>query len=1143
MKNIIKNTPKEKIYYSNEDNIVIQGDTLSILKTLPDESIDLIITSPPYYGLRDYQVDGQIGLEKDFEEYLKKLLAITAELKRVLKKTGQLWWNHGDAYGGSLQGHGASQPSETGFQKPAGIDKRYCKNKPPLANMKQKCLLMQPERLAIRMIDEQGWLLRNKIVWAKAVLLKKENRTIGGGMPTCLLPETEVYIKQETGIVVPITLGELVELNTENLLILSPTGWKKIKNMWKVEHDKTMKFKVGSSSEIESSLQHKFPISHDNRRKRYEIKEVQNLRIGKNKMLDRFLFKPIADFIEDKNLELCNKVLTYRLGKFIGLYAAEGGFADYSKFKSYQGKFTLNKLEDDLCQDIIWGLRLFGVYFKITKIKNYQTIVFSSREIKEFISRFVLGKCKEKRLDMVSILNTNKKFRQGIFDGLIAGDGHIDKNKRISFGSVSRQLRDDLYLLASSVGLLASKSEEHEKDKRTGKVYDAYLLTIPISLQKEKNVGEREFVKRKPFVKGKPPLAIYKNEFEAKTLKFSNPQIIKGNKWLIDIEVEDGLFLINGGIVSHNSTSDRFNESSEFLYFFVKNKKYYSNLNEVRIPHQTFENRPAGVVRAREWNYDSKYNKFNYRPNDNKQQKASKEGITAQIARKYGYDPEGICPICGRSWKRHASPNASDRKTGLRREFIPCITLEEIKKYENHGGSPKYSNSPSGVQSISKPGGMKHAFSPLGKNLPTVWQVPFEFHNFEKELGVDTEHFACVDEETECLTLKGWTKYNELKKGNIIASFNLKTNKLEWDVVKDLFIFDFNGNLLYFPTLGIMTTFNHRVIRKDKAKKQKEWSIKEANKITSWDIIPIASDWENGSYGIIKNNISPEFCEILGWICAEGHFNKYGIDIYQSVSANPKKVDRIRNLLIKEKIKFSERHQKRISKISKKEFEMVTFGIAEKESKKIFSYIPNKKPTFEMLGWEKEQIRKFLDGFILGDGHIRKDDGRISITQKDENTIDILMALAFRLGYSVKKSFIKEYFKNPAIFRLYLSNKKYKGIRSTNGKLQKEIIEYNGKIWCPQTYNSTFVARRDNKIFITGNSFPGLLIETPILFGCPPGGIVLDPFCGSGTSLLVAKKLGRKAIGIELNEGYCKITKKRLQSIPNSLFDKEVENA
>ena len=775
MKNIIKNTPKEKIYYSNEDNIVIQGDTLSILKTLPDESIDLIITSPPYYGLRDYQVDGQIGLEKDFEEYLKKLLAITAELKRVLKKTGQLWWNHGDAYGGSLQGHGASQPSETGFQKPAGIDKRYCKNKPPLANMKQKCLLMQPERLAIRMIDEQGWLLRNKIVWAKTVLLKKKNRTIGSAMPT--------------------------------------------------------------------------------------------------------------------------------------------------------------------------------------------------------------------------------------------------------------------------------------------------------------------------------------------------------------------------------STGDRFNESSEFLYFFVKNKKYYSNLNEVRIPHQTFENRPAGVVRAREWNYDSKYNKFNYRPNDNKQQKASKEGITAQIARKYGYDPEGICPICGRSWKRHASPNASDRKTGLRREFIPCITLEEIKKYENHGGSPKYSNSPSGVQSISKPGGMKHAFSPLGKNLPTVWQVPFEFHNFEKELGVDTEHFACVDEETECLTLKGWTKYNELKKGNIIASFNLKTNKLEWDVVKDLFIFDFNGNLLYFPTLGIMTTFNHRVIRKDKAKKQKEWSIKEANKITSWDIIPITSDWENGSYGIIKNNISPEFCEILGWICAEGHFNKYGIDIYQSVSANPKKVDRIRNLLIKEKIKFSERHQKRISKITKKEFEMVTFGIAEKESKKIFPYIPNKKPTFEMLGWEKEQIRKFLDGFILGDGHIRKDDGRISITQKDENTIDILMALAFRLGYSVKKSFIKEYFKNPAIFRLYLSNKKYKGIRSTNGKLQKEIIKYDGKIWCPQTYNSTFVARRDNKIFITGNSFPGLLTETPILFGCPPGGIVLDPFCGSGTSLLVAKKLGRKAIGIELNEGYCEITKKRLQSIPNSLFDKEVENA
>jgi len=116
-------------------NRIYQGDVLEVLKTLPDECVNTIITSPPYYGLRNYGEKGQIGLENSFGEYLDKILAITRELKRVLKPTGVMFWNHGDCYGG--------RPTSS------------------------KCLLMQPERLAIRMIDEQGWILRNSIVWFK----------------------------------------------------------------------------------------------------------------------------------------------------------------------------------------------------------------------------------------------------------------------------------------------------------------------------------------------------------------------------------------------------------------------------------------------------------------------------------------------------------------------------------------------------------------------------------------------------------------------------------------------------------------------------------------------------------------------------------------------------------------------------------------------------------------------------------------------------------------------------------------------------------------------------------------------------------------------------------------------------------------
>ena len=81
-----------------EVNKIIQGDSLEILKILPSESIDCIITSPPYWGLRDYGVKGQLGLEKTPEEYVAKMVEVFREVRRVLKKEGTCWLNLGDSY-------------------------------------------------------------------------------------------------------------------------------------------------------------------------------------------------------------------------------------------------------------------------------------------------------------------------------------------------------------------------------------------------------------------------------------------------------------------------------------------------------------------------------------------------------------------------------------------------------------------------------------------------------------------------------------------------------------------------------------------------------------------------------------------------------------------------------------------------------------------------------------------------------------------------------------------------------------------------------------------------------------------------------------------------------------------------------------
>lgn len=143
-----------------ETNKIICGDSLAVLKTLPAESVDCIVTSPPYHGLRDYGVGGQIGLEKTLNEYLGKMLAITAELKRVLKKSGTMWWDHGDSYGHKQN---MGQQGKHGGRK----DRKFTPSSIGANDGLEKSLMLQAHRLAIRMIDEQQWILRNTIIWHK----------------------------------------------------------------------------------------------------------------------------------------------------------------------------------------------------------------------------------------------------------------------------------------------------------------------------------------------------------------------------------------------------------------------------------------------------------------------------------------------------------------------------------------------------------------------------------------------------------------------------------------------------------------------------------------------------------------------------------------------------------------------------------------------------------------------------------------------------------------------------------------------------------------------------------------------------------------------------------------------------------------
>ena len=148
-------------------NGILLGDALERLRDLPAESVYTCITSPPYYGLRDYGVDGQIGLEETPEQYIEKLTAVFHEVRRVLRKDGTLWVNIGDSYAGSGKGRMANGASNATGKQATNVGSTVgTLKKAPTIGCKPKDLIGIPWMLAFALRDD-GWYLRQDIIWKK----------------------------------------------------------------------------------------------------------------------------------------------------------------------------------------------------------------------------------------------------------------------------------------------------------------------------------------------------------------------------------------------------------------------------------------------------------------------------------------------------------------------------------------------------------------------------------------------------------------------------------------------------------------------------------------------------------------------------------------------------------------------------------------------------------------------------------------------------------------------------------------------------------------------------------------------------------------------------------------------------------------
>ncbi|MDY6993549.1 MAG: site-specific DNA-methyltransferase, partial [Pseudomonadota bacterium] len=187
-------------------NYLIHGNSLKVLEDIPDDSVQCVITSPPYWGLRNYQVEEQIGLEERLEDYIENIIQVFEEIYRILKSDGTVWLNIGDVYTSGNRKYRAAD-------KKNGSRKLLTRPKTP-EGLKPKDLIGIPWRVALK-LQEIGWYLRNDIIWHKPNAMPEsvKDRPYRNHEYLFLFSKNEQYFFNNNGLVV---------------------GSKKIRSVWEI---------------------------------------------------------------------------------------------------------------------------------------------------------------------------------------------------------------------------------------------------------------------------------------------------------------------------------------------------------------------------------------------------------------------------------------------------------------------------------------------------------------------------------------------------------------------------------------------------------------------------------------------------------------------------------------------------------------------------------------------------------------------------------------------------------------------------------------------------------------------------------------------------------------------------------------------
>jgi DNA modification methylase len=188
----------------------LQGDVFDKLKELDDSSIDCVVTSPPYWGLRDYGVPGQLGLEPTYQEHIQNIVELFRAMKPKLKDSATVWLNYGDSYAATVNGTKAKdiKNDDRGF-----VDKPFSTIQ---GSIKPKDLVMIPNRIAIALQDD-GWWIRSEIIWHKPNPMPEstKDRPTQCHEKIWLITKSKKYYYDADAIREPLASSSLIRLNQD----------------------------------------------------------------------------------------------------------------------------------------------------------------------------------------------------------------------------------------------------------------------------------------------------------------------------------------------------------------------------------------------------------------------------------------------------------------------------------------------------------------------------------------------------------------------------------------------------------------------------------------------------------------------------------------------------------------------------------------------------------------------------------------------------------------------------------------------------------------------------------------------------------------------------------------------------------------